>query len=73
MNTDKYIPRKMGIALGTIYILKDFNATSRIQLVLAGFIFLIAIIGIIVQWNLDKEKKSEKNNDIDDGNQPGGD
>lgn len=66
MNTDKYIPRKMGITLGTIYILKDFNVTSRIQLVLAGFIFLIAVIGITVQWNLDKEKKSETNkNDID--------
>ena len=67
INIDKLIPRKLSIALFTIYILKDI-VTSPIIVVC---ITVIATVAMYVQYSLDKEKQNGKksnNSDVPAGN-----
>lgn len=57
--------RKKGIALYTITALVAMKPTTRTELAIAGCITIIAIVAIIMQWSLDKEKKDvQKNIDV---------
>ena len=58
INIDKLIPRKLSIALFTIYILKDIEASPILKVVC---IAIIATVAMYVQYNLDKEKQNDKN------------
>ena len=53
--------RKTGIALGTVIILREMKPVSIIEFAVVGCITAIAIVAILSQWNLDrnKEKKNE--------------
>jgi hypothetical protein len=55
--------RKAGIALGFGGMLYVMKPATIIELAVVGAIWSIAIVAILTQWNLDKEKNSEKNND----------
>ena len=60
---EKLIPRKLSIALFTIYILKDIEASPILKVVC---IAIIATVAMYVQYNLDKEKQNgKKSNDSD--------
>lgn len=52
LNVDKAIPRKLSIALATMYILKDIEAPS----IIVVCITVIASLAIVMQWNLDRRK-----------------
>ena len=60
INVDKLIPRKLSIALFTIYILKDIVASP----IIVVCITVIATVAMYVQYSLDKEKQNgKKSND----------
>ena len=54
--------RKTGIALGTVMVLQGMKPVSIIEFAVVGCITAIAIVAIVTQWNLDKEKKNETKN-----------
>ena len=62
INIDKLIPRKLSIALFTIYILKDIVAPPIIVICIT----VIATVAMYVQYSLDKEKQNGKNTNISD-------
>lgn len=57
INIDKAIPRKLSIALATLYVLKDIEPTEITKMIC---ISVVAAIAMFMQWNLDHEKKSPK-------------
>lgn len=61
INVDKAIPRKLSIALATIYILKNIEAPAIVKVVCMA---VIAIGAMLMQWNLDREKRPPKKDNI---------
>jgi len=61
INVDKAIPRKLSVALASLYMLKGIEPTETIKMVC---IVVVTAIAMAMQWNLDKEKKNVKETNL---------
>ena len=54
--------RKTGIAIGSVFVLREMKPENYIELAVVGCMTVIVLVAILSQWNLDKEKKNETKN-----------
>lgn len=57
LNIDKAIPRKLSIALATLYLLKDIEPTETVKMICMA---AVAGIAMFMQWNLDRGTRPPK-------------